>query len=407
MSTLILTLPLSSGTAPEYEFLQLSDDLQPTAQGRAEAALLPAFQARSTALVAVLPARALSWHAVAVPARVRDGLLRGRTDPVRRRALLTGLLEEHLLEDPEQLHFAVFAAPQDRLWVATCDRRWLAQALQPLEAAGYAVTRLVAEAVPRAEAPQQAWLCAGMEPAQLLLSAAQGVAVLPLSAAALAYVRAQGTVDFFAEPALLGLAEQMTGAPVTLQTPAQRMQLAAQSPWNLAQGEISPSHRGRLLKRVLEAWQQWMHAPAWRPMRWGVLALLVVQVLALNAMAWKQRADFAERRAAVQAILLQTFPEVQVVVDAPVQMQRAVDALAVGRGVATGPDVGRVLAALAALAPDLNVTSLDLRGAVLRLQTTGLNDASASAVLRGLAGQGMVADWQNGQMDVRLQEDRR
>ena len=404
MSTLILTLPLPCGSTPEYEFVQLSDDLQSLAQGRAAAALLPAYNARTTALVAVVPARALSWHAVAAPARVRAGLLSGRMELARRRAVLTGLLEELLLEDAEQMHFAVFAGPADSLWVATCDRHWLTQVLQPLELAGYAVTRLAAESVPRAEAPVQAHLCTGMEPAQMVFSGPQGVGVLPLSLATLAYVRGLGVVEFFAEPALLRLAEQMTGAPVTLQTAAQRMQLAAQSPWNLAQGEISASQGGRLFKRLVEAWQQWMHAPAWRPMRWGVLALVLLQILAANALAWKQRSDLAQRRLAAQAILTQTFPDVQVVVDAPLQMQRALDALAVARGAAQGPDVGRVLTALGPLSSDMHVVALDLSDSVLRLKTTGLSDATVPAVLAGLASQGLPAVWQDGQITIQLRE---
>ena len=404
MSTLILTLPLPCGSAPEYEFVQLSDAQQITAQGCAGAALLPTVHARNTALVALLPAAALSWHAVAVPARLRPALLGGRMEAARRRALLSGLLEERLLVDAEQLHFAVFAGAADTVWVAVCDRGWLGRVLQPLEAAGYALTRLVAECLPRAEAPLQVVLCGGAQAAQMVLCGPQGVTLLPLLPASMAYVQSQGAAAFFAEPALLAQAEQMSGLPVTLQTAAQRAQLAAQSPWNLAQGEISASQGGRLRKRLLEAWQQWMHAPAWRPMRWGLLALVLVQLLALNVLAWQQRAQWTQRRAALQALLTQTFPDVQVVVDAPVQMQRAVDALALARGESPGPDLGRVLTALAPLAPTLRVTGMERSARSLRLQTSGLSDAAAPALLAGLASQGLAAQWQNGQISIQLAE---
>lgn len=408
MSTLILTLPLPCGAAPEFDFVQLSDDLQPGAQGRAVATLLPVVHARNTSLVVVVPARALSWHLVAMPARVKAALLSGRMELSRRRAVLTGALEEHLLEDAEQLHFAVFPGQDDSLWVATCARQWLTQCLQPLEAAGYAVTRLVAETTPQVDGPVQVVFCAGMEPAQLVFSGARGVGVgvLPLSSAALAYVRTLGDVAFFAEPALLAMAEQMAAAPVQLQTAVQRMQQAAQSPWNLAQGEINASQGGRLRKRLLEAWQQWMHAPAWRPMRWGLLTLLLVQVLALQVLAWKERAQLAQRRAAVQAILLQTFPDVQVVVDAPLQMQRAVDALALSRGVGQGPNLGRLLSVLGSLSGELRVSAVEVRGPELRLQTSGLTQASAPALLAGLASRGIQATLQDQQLTIRTQEER-
>jgi hypothetical protein len=52
------------------------------------------------------------------------------------------------------------------------------------------------------------------------------------------------------------------------------------------------------------------------------------------------------------------------------------------------------------LAADLSVTGLDVNGSSLRLQTTGLTDTTAPAVLTGLASQGMAAQWTNGQINI-------
>ena len=58
------------------------------------------FQVRAGEIVAVVPARALSWQQVTLP--------QGATAQASRlRAVLEGLLEEHLLDDPAQLHFAL------------------------------------------------------------------------------------------------------------------------------------------------------------------------------------------------------------------------------------------------------------------------------------------------------------
>ena len=68
------------------------------------------------------------------------------------RAVLEGLLEDQLLDDPPALHFALApgAANDGKTWVAVCDKAWLRSGLQALEAAGMAVARIVPERVPAA-----------------------------------------------------------------------------------------------------------------------------------------------------------------------------------------------------------------------------------------------------------------
>ena len=70
-----------------------------------------------------------------------------------------------------------------------------------------------------------------------------------------------------------------------------------------------------------------LQAPGWRPARWGVLLLLLANVMGLNAWAYKERSAQQSRRAAIGQTLTQTFPAVRVVVDAPLQMQRQFDLL--------------------------------------------------------------------------------
>ncbi len=55
----------------------------------------------------------------------------------RLRSILEGLLEDRLLDDPAQLHFALQpgARAGSPVWVAVCDRSWLRDHLQALEAA--------------------------------------------------------------------------------------------------------------------------------------------------------------------------------------------------------------------------------------------------------------------------------
>lgn len=401
MSTLILALPLATGpSAPEYDFVVQRDDGQTDSHGRALASLLPHTASQSKEVVAVVPAAMLSWHTLVLPARVAAGLLSGRTDTQRARAVLGGALEEHVLDEPEQLHFAVFgAAAAQTLWVAVCDRAWLAAALQGLEAAGLPVTRLVPEHEPLPD-PQAARVSVtnAAAPAQVIVCTAAGVTVLPLGDAAARLAEPHRPLELLAEPSVMGLAEQCFGAPATAQTPAQRWVAAARSPWNLAQFEFKPSQSGRMSRRFAAAWSALRHAAPWRPVRYGVLALLLLQVVALNALAYKQASQLDVQRAAVRAILLETFPTVPVVIDAPLQMQREVAQLARQRG-QEGADLARLLTAVGAvLGADKAVTALDFSGGALRVRANQLSDQDAADVEAALGGQGWTARLQGDQL---------
>ena len=96
----------------------------------------------------------------------------------------------------------------------------------------------------------------------------------------------------------------------------------------------------------------------------------------LNAWAWREQASLKAQRAAIRGVLTSTFPGVQVVVDAPVQMAREVALLQQSSGTPTGRDVETMLALFGALAPanarpatiEFSAGELRLRGLALPAQ---------------------------------------
>jgi general secretion pathway protein L len=81
------------------------------------------------------------------------------------------------------------------------------------------------------------------------------------------------------------------------------------------------------------------------------------------------------QQASLQNILKSTFPSVTLVIDAPLQMQREVDALQQKSGTATGTDLEPLLGALASLLPP-GKTPEHIRYAnhALRVQGVALDD---------------------------------
>ena len=186
MSTLILFLPQAPcGPTTAFSYTLTADGHTELRHASAPAALLPEPARPGGEVVAVVPARALSWQRVQLPQGVPLGA--GQQTP-RLRSVLEGLLEDQLLDDPAQLHFALEpgARAGEPVWVAVCDRAWLREALQVLEAAGRRVSRVVPEFAPgpTASGGPELFALGTPEEAHLVLCGHgpdQGVAVLPLS----------------------------------------------------------------------------------------------------------------------------------------------------------------------------------------------------------------------------------
>lgn len=398
MSSLFVLLPASRVTAQtELPFAVSADGRSVARQGVAQAALLPPASGPGGQVVLVAPASALSWHAVDLPKGI------GPKSP-RLRAALEGVLEDRLLDEPDQLHFALApnVSAEGRHWVAVCDRAWLRDALQVFESAQRPATRVVPEFAPEG-APTLYALGEG-ESTQLVCAGSEGVVALPLAATSLALLPTlpEGT-PVFAEPAAAEQAEQLLQHTPRLVGTADRLLLAGRTGWDLAQMEFASSGRRRAMKKFSASWGDLLRAPQWRPARWGAALLVVVQLVGLNAWAWKERSSLADKRAAVTSTLTQSFPNVRVVVDAPVQMEREVAALRQLTGGASSRDLETVLGAVAPLAQGRSPSAIDYNGSEVRLRGLAANENEARPLIQGLRSQGYSATQQGDTLVVRAE----
>ena len=426
MAILIITLPLQiADPAALLDCVQSPDGRLLASHVSVPLALLPTPE-RQADVVAVVPLQALSWHQVTLPQGSLPRAWRG--DGARRlRAILDGLLEDQLLDDPATLHLALQPQAQAGvpMWVAACDRAWLSRALAALAQAGHNVTRIVPESSPQAlaeavvvtgelNAPQVAgWLgspadqpdapptsATGASPAGAKQGARSGMLVTPLSATAVTLLSADTPV--VAEPAVAALAERFFQRPVTLLQRGQRLLQAASSPWDLAQFEFTNAQRDPRWAAIAQSVQSFWRAPAWRPARWALVLLLVGNGLGLNAWAWRTQADLSAQRRAVQAVLTDTFPKIPVVVDAPLQMAREVATLQRASGAAAGSDLESILSSFSALAPANYVPeAIEFTANDVRLRGAALGPAEQARIVTGLRAQGLSASWQGQQWLIR------
>ncbi|MBA4177233.1 MAG: general secretion pathway protein GspL [Leptothrix sp. (in: Bacteria)] len=374
----------------EWNFVLTADGRSAAQQGSAAPALLP----RADHVVLVLADADVSWHHIDIP----------KAPAGRIRAALLGVMEETLLEEDEMLHFALAegSLPGQPGWVAVTHRPRLAAALAALEAAGHGVERVVAASLPvaagqparghfftTADAEASPWLS---------LARPDGVAVLRLNGAlARALQPDAASARWTATPAAAAAAEQWLGAPVGLLTEAERALEATAGAGNLRQFDLAPRHRGT--RALREAGKRLLSAE-WRPVRIGVVALLLLNLIGLNAYAWQQRQALSAKRTAMDQLLKAAHPGVRVVLDAPLQMQRENERLRAAAGRPGDTDLEALWNAAAAAWPDGQgpVQSLRYEAGKLTLTVPGFGVPQLTQFRERLKGTGFSAELNEGRL---------
>ena len=328
----------------------------------------PAACPKADTVVAVLPAGSVAWHRPVLP----------RAPANRQRAALGGVLEDQLLADEATVHLALAprCTPGTPCWVAAVNKPWLQAQLAALAGAGLVVDRLVPALAPLLLADGQTADGPGAEPAGhffnadeatgpeatwLALRDADGALCLPLAGGLARSLQARWSArgaSFSATPAAAVAAEHWLGAPVAVRSTAEVALAAARSPWNLLQFDLAPQRRSSL---ALGKLGRQLLSPAWAQARWGLLALVLLQLTGLNVMAWQQQRALADKKTGLDTLLRSAHPQVRAVLDAPLQMQRETAALRVAAGVPGPDDFEPMLAAAAAAWPDGQPPAAQLR----------------------------------------------
>lgn len=408
MSTLILLLPprdrlRAQGSAmpaepqprkeagSEYDYVYSANGRQVTAEGRAVPAALP----RADQIVLMPDDRDLAWHRVKLPKVAR----------ARWRVALAGLMEDELLDEADGLHFALEADARggDDAWVAVCPRAWLGEHLAALDAAQLFVDRVAPPSWPGLPARGHFEALAQADKIELHWADAGGVSSFsPADAFGRQRLQAaQGAgATWSATADAVQSAEQWLGTAVPVLSRAQRALQALESTWNLRQFELAPRIRG--LHALRQASRQLMHRQ-WAPVRYGLLGLVLVQLIGMSLWSWQQNRELAQLRASMEGVLKSTYPQVRAVLDAPLQMQRETEALRAMAGRAGTQDLESLLSAAATAWPAdrAAVDALNFETGKLTLSSQGWSDAQLGNFRRQLQSEGWQLDLGDGRMTLR------
>lgn len=388
------TVSLDIGTV--FSYVLSSDGVTPSRHGDTTLDLLP----QADSVIAVLPMTDVSWHSMVIP----------KAPAARMSAALAGALEEVFLDDVERLHISLppqYAAGEVS-WVAATDVAWLSAVIQFLDAAR-SVDRVVPMLLPSAqpaayfhESPHQSFASHQGDSAMWVTwTSIEGVSSFPVVGQAIkqwAGATVMAETQFSATPAVAAPAERWLNAPVTVKTVYDLLWAAAQQPWNLRQFGLAPRHRGWV--RFTNQLKQFKE-PRWRSLRWGLVCLVLLNVIGLNAWAYQKKHALEQRRAAMSQLLRETFPSVTGVLDAPAQMKTQTEARLALAGELAPTDLESLLGAAAAAWPrEQPVTTLQFEAGRLTLAASGWSPEQMSAFQQTLRTAGWTVVIEDGRLMI-------
>jgi general secretion pathway protein L len=332
MRTLLIELPPSNTPADRHVRLAWVQRTGRTEPGGthdlAEALAHSLQQARKQEafqVVAVLPETRVSWHSVALPARLPS-------EAKKRQAMLQGLIEPSVLGEIQALHLALMPNAQagGTAWVMACDRTWLSEVLAQLKHWDVQPTRLIPASCPPPPDTALRWQARDLSGQAWLVVAGtnakgQGVferwlattALLPL------LVERHGTdvACLWAEPAAAQVVQSVwPQVPVQLKEAHEQWHEVLQTPWDVAQFDFQlkgwKHMQTRCLQTCLSLWQD----RAWRPLRLGLLACVLAQLVGMALWLGQARSQLSAVAAQQKQVLLTVAPQTTLVLDAPAQL---------------------------------------------------------------------------------------
>lgn len=370
------TLLINPGPGDQFAWRAVGEEL-PRSGSAAELAADPAVP--EAELVLIVPAQKVLLQSVAFEAHERR-LLR-QTVPYS--------LEEELVDDVAEQHFALGAVGDGEVPVAVVERQWLAEWLQRCAGAGLDIKRALPEQLLLPWRPGCWSLAPGAERWLVRVGPYRGFALEPDSAA----LALQLMLDSAAElpqrllvcgaepdPALLAqLPELLRGIVERSDAPAPHLPAPGEATLNLLQGPFA---------RTLP-WQRWWRE--WRLPAQVLGAALVVQLL----VGGLQHHQLEKRNLALRQQIEQVYRGVEprgVVNNPELQLQRKVKTLQGQGGAGFMPLLQQVGAALKSV-PGIQVQNLTYseRQGEIRLSLTAPSFKDAESVRTAIAGKGLDA----------------
>jgi general secretion pathway protein L len=314
MSTQYILLPLQEFHADqELAFVQSPDGRSVMRQGHAPLVLLD----KLANTVLIVPAQRLSFHLINLP----------KAPAAKLKIALEGILEDLLLDEPSSLALAIAPHAQEKnaTWVAVYEKAWMTSVLEAFDIAGHKITRIIPQAFPSLTPHLEVQ---GTEDSPWLIrSDNNGVLSSPLQLASQMGADLSPDHIIYCPAQLATAVESYLAKQPTIRSLGQSILNSANTEWDLAQFDIKVGGSNPFIRKLKKAFDSFRLDSHWRFARWGLFLLLLSQLVGLNFVAWQEKKRLEAKKQESTVLLQKTFPEVKVVVNPNLQMNRQLDLL--------------------------------------------------------------------------------
>lgn len=314
MSTQYILLPVQA-FHPETElaFVQSPDGRSVMRQGHAPLVLLD----KLANTVLIVPVQRLSFHLINLP----------KAPAAKLKIALEAVLEDVLLDEPSSLALAIAPHSQEKnaTWVAAYEKAWMTTILEAFDLAGHKITRIIPQVFPGSDLHIEVQ---GAEDNPWLIRADKnGVLSSPLQYATHLCTDLNSDDIIYSPAHLVTSVESVFNQQVTIRSLGQSILNSANTEWDLAQFDIKIGGSNPLLRKLKKAIDSFRFDAHWRLARWGLLLLVLSQLIGLNFVAWQEKNRLEAKQLQTTQLLQQTFPQINVVVNPSLQMSRQLDIL--------------------------------------------------------------------------------
>ena len=314
MSTQYILLPVQE-FHPEMElaFVQSPDGRSIMRQGHAPLVLLD----KLAQTVLIVPVQRLSFHSIHLP----------KAPAAKLKVALEAVLEDVLLDEPSSLALAIAPHAQEKnaTWVAAYEKAWMNTILEAFDLAGHKITRIIPQVFPSPELHLE--VQGNEDNPWFIRSDKNGVLLSPLRYAN--HLCSDLTAeDVIYSPAhLVTSVETLLNKQPTIRSLGQSILNCTHTEWDLAQFDIKVGGSSPVIRKIKKALDSFRLDNHWRLARWGLFILILSQFIGLNFVAWQENKQLEAKKQETTKILQQTFPQVNVVLNPSLQMNRELDIL--------------------------------------------------------------------------------
>lgn len=287
----------------------------------------------ATRVVGVVGLHDVAWHRVMLP----------KAPLSRLKTILFGLLEEQILGDPHQTHFARsrFATMGRHGWIAAVHQEYLKNCIQALRSVDRHLNAIISISEPEDDfgvnlKPDPELVETNQQPVtihvqkgvfseiEVVASSQDGIVCLPPNAPMVEHWISDPSTQWTVESDLgTSVSEWLKRDFITLDKNERLFQAAIRGT-NLLQFELTPSTHN---KRRLHEYVAYFSGRRWRPVYVGLAAIVLTHILGLQLYAWQLNQQIQLKRDQIQTLIQATFPSIQVILDAPKQIQKELDVL--------------------------------------------------------------------------------